>query len=682
MEDALYELARIAETEPKGAKIDLSYLELTSDDLKQLMPAIIALEPSELDLRNNYIEEIPAEMAQLTSLEVLNLNNNRLSTLPDNFGELKSLLKLELNENEFEELPASITGLTNLEVLEVNDNQLESLTPNISKLSNLLALELTGNQFTEITEDLAGLQKLQTLDLSNNQLEVFPENLLALSNLENLYLSSNEITTVSDRISEMSKLFRIDLSENQLTGLPDGMSQLSSLDILSLDNNNIQDLPRSLASAPNLESITLYDNETLTEEAELWLNSVMFGRVEFENASDQVITVAYTDVLNKIYGEGHELQPKIDGLTAKEFRLGSDEDNTKEKISGKEVIETFLKDVPMISSFDQETYGPAAKNLLDKVFQPGVSEEDKNMALTKMASSLGNCPTPVKNLLMQELIVMSKEKKLDPSKSDQLITIFEREAFEEKIMGTLSKQLSEAEKIEQVQALLNSVFLMGAEHSNHNTVLKIEGERERLPSKSANLSTGFAILNDEVAQSFAALCCQTEEDGSLKTENGRYLLDPVKYKEITEPYLAQLGKVSKVAALVNRYETDIKPSIVPDLYLEVGDPDVDKVLDTVAQKNELQALLYKTVSSALQETYTKFLETQKENIQGVVEMLEEAKQEIELPEASVPMQAFFKPQFTQTAMAKGAPVKQAPASFADKYKKQDKDPNKKMKARI
>lgn len=66
-------------------------------------------------------------------------------------------------------------------------------------------------------------------------------------------------------------------------------------------------------------------------------------------------------------------------------------------------------------------------------------------------------------------------------------------------------------------------------------------------------------------------------------------------------------------------------------------------------------------------------------------MLEEANQEIQLPEPSMPLDAFFKPQFTQTAaaaIAKGAPVKQAPGSFADKYKKQDKDPNKKMRAKI
>lgn len=422
------------------------------------------------------------------------------------------------------------------------------------------------------------------MNLSENQFEVFPENLTALTNLETLYLSSNQLRAVSEQISEMSSLNQLYLSGNELTGLPESISAIPTLAILELNENSIQDLPRSLASSPNLESISLFDNETLTEEAELWLNSVMFGRVEFDNAADEVVTLEYTDVLDKIYGEGYELQPKIDSRTAKDFRLGSDEENKKEKISGKEVIETFLKDVPVSSGFEQEIYGTAAKNLLDKVFQPGVSEEDKNMALTKMASSLGNCPTPVKNLLMQELIVMSKEKKLDPSKSDQLITIFEREAFEEKIMGALSKQLSEAEKIEQVQALLNSVFLMEAENNNLNQALKIEGKRERLPSKSANLSTGFAVLNDEVAESFAALCCQTEEDGSLKTENGRYLLDPVKYKEITEPFLAQLGIVSNVAALVNRYETDIRPAITQDLYLEVGHPEVDKVLDTATQK--------------------------------------------------------------------------------------------------
>lgn len=90
MEDALYELERIADIQPKGAKIDLSDLGLTSEDLQLLLPRIIELEPSELDLRENNLEKLPEEIAQLTNLEVLNLSNNNLGTLPDNFGDLKT----------------------------------------------------------------------------------------------------------------------------------------------------------------------------------------------------------------------------------------------------------------------------------------------------------------------------------------------------------------------------------------------------------------------------------------------------------------------------------------------------------------------------------------------------------------------------------------------------------------
>ena len=68
-----------------------------------------------LNLAGLGISELPTEIGELKSLEVLYLHNNQLSELPADIGELKSLQVLNLSNNQLSELPADIGELKSLE---------------------------------------------------------------------------------------------------------------------------------------------------------------------------------------------------------------------------------------------------------------------------------------------------------------------------------------------------------------------------------------------------------------------------------------------------------------------------------------------------------------------------------------------------------------------------------------
>ncbi|KKK58254.1 hypothetical protein LCGC14_3046300, partial [marine sediment metagenome] len=64
-------------------------------------------------------------IGDLKSLQVLNLEENQLTTLPELIGNLKSLRELDLNNNMLITLPRSMWQLKNLENISLDGNNWE-----------------------------------------------------------------------------------------------------------------------------------------------------------------------------------------------------------------------------------------------------------------------------------------------------------------------------------------------------------------------------------------------------------------------------------------------------------------------------------------------------------------------------------------------------------------------------
>lgn len=84
----------------------------------------------QLWLRQNRIAELPAGIDGLRALEVLSLSSNLLTSITEELVKLPSLKKLYLNGNRIEKIPAALLlalSSTSLQVLNIANNFIETL---------------------------------------------------------------------------------------------------------------------------------------------------------------------------------------------------------------------------------------------------------------------------------------------------------------------------------------------------------------------------------------------------------------------------------------------------------------------------------------------------------------------------------------------------------------------------
>lgn len=174
-------------------------------------------------------------------------------------GELSGLKRITLSEN-LTSFPLEILTLADsLEILDLSNNNLSSLPNELNQLSKLKILFASNNQFTELPEVLGQCQHLEMVGFKSNYIERVTEKSLP-QKLRWLILTENKIKTLPDALGKRPRLQKLALAGNLLTHLPPTLSQSLNLELIRISANNLSDFPEQLLALPKLAWIAFAGN--------------------------------------------------------------------------------------------------------------------------------------------------------------------------------------------------------------------------------------------------------------------------------------------------------------------------------------------------------------------------------------------------------------------------------------
>lgn len=174
-------------------------------------------------------------------------------------GQLQGITRLQLVEN-LTEFPREIFDLADtLEILDLSNNQLSSLPEDLPRLTHLKILFASNNRFEVLPEVLGLCPKLEMIGFKANQIHSVPEASLPL-HTRWLILTDNQITALPERMGQLYRLQKLALAGNRLTSLPASMAQCHNLELVRLSANALAALPGWLLKLPKLTWLAFAGN--------------------------------------------------------------------------------------------------------------------------------------------------------------------------------------------------------------------------------------------------------------------------------------------------------------------------------------------------------------------------------------------------------------------------------------
>jgi len=195
----------------------------------------------ELRLADNALSgDLSSSIQQLTNLEVLELQGNKLSTLPEEISALVSLRILSLSSNLLTTLPMESLASTSLIELTVSKNHLSDVLFGPSPRS---------------------LSRLRTLDVSINRLKALcpPDTELSLPELRSLNIAFNNIAHLPP-LSSTPALTELLSEDNKISSLPPGFTDSTTLRVHDFTGNDFSRLDERIALMDALESFRIDAN--------------------------------------------------------------------------------------------------------------------------------------------------------------------------------------------------------------------------------------------------------------------------------------------------------------------------------------------------------------------------------------------------------------------------------------
>lgn len=157
-----------------------------------------------LNMGDNDLDTLPQDFHRFGRLRILFFANNKFQSLPIVLGLLPSLFMLSFKSNLVQEVPPESLA-PSVEWLILTDNQIHTLPPTIGMLKNLKKCMLSGNQLTALPFEMAKCVHLELLRISSNKFSEIPQWLLKMPKLTWIAASGNPAFPSSDPTRELSR---------------------------------------------------------------------------------------------------------------------------------------------------------------------------------------------------------------------------------------------------------------------------------------------------------------------------------------------------------------------------------------------------------------------------------------------------------------------------------------------
>ncbi|XP_014217375.1 toll-like receptor Tollo [Copidosoma floridanum] len=199
-----------------------------------------------LELSHNRLKRLDAQSLNgLFALSQLALNFNLLEGIhSDAFKNCSSIQDLQLSGNSLPVVPSALRDMGVLKMLDLGENRISSLARvDFAGLSGLYGLRLMNNAIGNVTRDvLAEMPALQILNLARNAIaRVEPGSFDDNLKLQAIRLDGNRLTDMSSLFAKLPNLVWLNVSDNRLQGFDYAMIP-SCLQWLDLHANEITEL--------------------------------------------------------------------------------------------------------------------------------------------------------------------------------------------------------------------------------------------------------------------------------------------------------------------------------------------------------------------------------------------------------------------------------------------------------
>ncbi|KAJ4455357.1 putative leucine-rich repeat family protein [Paratrimastix pyriformis] len=223
---------------------------------------------------DNLISQYPEGlMVTFRCCTLIDLHNNELASLPEDWGGMQSLAELRLGHNKLARLPASLFQIPALTILDASHNLLTELPecrplarpaaparPSSAQSANPAGLRPVHTGRARVPQ-AAGLR--DTVGFPTGEVDPPRRELAGVGapagGLFELYLGANQIRQVPPSLVALiaPTIRQLDLSQNRIGALPQAISECEKLTRLVVSGNRLTDLP-PLRNLRNLATLGVH----------------------------------------------------------------------------------------------------------------------------------------------------------------------------------------------------------------------------------------------------------------------------------------------------------------------------------------------------------------------------------------------------------------------------------------